>query len=161
MTSRQLLTVFLCKTVIRLSFRPIIITCPPELRLGHFKAHRSRNWVCVLLTRVSIFRTPHDVPVLVWQSLWHNIAMKNIPILRFLAKNAVFWLAVSRFFQVEACFVFIGVWSSLHTSHNLNYKPQVPMWYRFKICPMCPFLAIFGLISHMILHRTTLTPVFA
>ena len=62
-------------------------------------------------------------------------------------------------FQVGACFVFICVLSSLHTSQNLNYTPQVPMWHRFKICPTCPFSAIFGLISHMILHRTTLTPV--
>ena len=47
--------------------------------------HIGIGYVCVLQTHISTFKTPCDVPVPVWQSPWHNMALKNAPML------GVFW----------------------------------------------------------------------
>ena len=56
------------------------------------------------------------------------MALKNVQISGVLTKVAVFSPPFAHFlFQVEACFAFICALSSHHASHNLKYKPQVPV----------------------------------
>ena len=108
----------------------------------------------------------------VQDSIWHSSTSVTVPVTqydtqkcpnvgRFLTKNAVFWLVVARYFQIEACFVFICVLSSHHkvTTPSMNHKWRCDTFS--KAVRRVHFRPFFGLICHVILYRTTQTPVIA